>query len=159
MALVLLQASLANHVRVNVVVQLSPVLLSLGCSVAPLQLSEVVGGVKLLGLNAAGQPSTVVLAPCPPIAGGVASCTVMLWLTVWLVLLHASLAYQVRVNVVVQLSPVLLSLGCRVAPLQLSLVVGGVKLLGLKLAGQPSTVVLSPCPPIAGGVASCTVML
>ncbi len=59
-------------------------------------------------------------------------------------LLQASLAYQVRVNVVVQESPVLLSLGFNVDPLQLSLVVGGVKLLSLKLAGQPSTVVLSP---------------
>ena len=72
---------------------------------------------------------------------------------------HASLAYQVRVNVFVQLSPVLLSLSCSVAPLQLSLVVGGVKLPVLKSAGQPSTVVLSPWPPMLGGVASCTRML
>jgi len=52
----------------------------------------------------------------------------MLWLTVSLVLLHASLAYHVRVKVVEQESPVLLSLGCSVAPLQLSEDVGAVKL-------------------------------
>jgi len=45
--LVLLQASLAYHVRVKVVEQASPVLLSLGCSVAALQLSDAVGSVKL----------------------------------------------------------------------------------------------------------------
>ena len=76
-----------------------------------------------------------------------------------LVLPQASSAYQVRVNVVEQLVPVLLSLGCSVDPLQLSLVEGGVKLLVLKSAGQPSTVVLSPAGPMLGAVASCTVML
>ena len=55
-----------------------PVLLSLEVNVDPLQLSEVVGGVKLLVLKAAGQPSTVVLAPWPPMLGAVPSCTVML---------------------------------------------------------------------------------
>jgi len=45
--LVLLQASLAYQVRVKVLEQASPVLLSLGCSVVPLQLSEDVGSVKL----------------------------------------------------------------------------------------------------------------
>ena len=153
----LLQASLAYHVRVKVVEQASPVLLSLGCSVVPLQLSEDVGSVNT-GVYVAGHPSTVVGAAAAPIVGDVVSCTVMLWLTVPLVLLQASLAYQVRVNVVEQASPVLLSLGCSVAALQLSEDVGSVN-TGVYVAGQPSTVVGAAAAPIVGDVVSCTVML
>src|SRR6266446_3058229 len=42
------------------------------CTVAPLQVSEAVGAVKL---GVAGH-SMVALLPCPPIAGGVVSSTV-----------------------------------------------------------------------------------
>ena len=157
MPLVLLQASLAYQVRVKVVEQASPVLLSLGCSVVPLQLSDAVGSVNT-GVYVAGHPSTVVGAAAAPIVGDVVSCTVMLWLTVPLVLLQASLAYQVRVKVVEQASPVLLSLGCNVVPLQLSDAVGSVK-LGVYVAGHPSTVVGAAAAPIVGDVVSCTVML
>src|SRR5205814_6872077 len=111
-----------------------------------LQLSEVVGSVKV-GVYVAGQPSTVVLAPCARMLGGWLSCSVSYFLLVSLVLLHASLAYHVRVNVVVQLSPVVLSLGCSVAPLQLSEVVGSDH-TGAYVDGRPSTVALAPCPPI-----------
>src|SRR5437764_14949994 len=42
--------------------------------------------------------STVPLSPWPPIIGGVLSSTMMVWLTVPLVLLHASTACQVLVR-------------------------------------------------------------
>ena len=127
------------------------------CTVDVPQASEAVGGVKT------GVPlhAIVVLVPGAPMVGAVVSCTVMLWLTVPLVFPQPSVARQVRVKVFEQESPLTMSLPTvlTVAPLQLSLAVGGALKVGVYVAGQPSTVVLSPAGPMLGAVASCTVML
>ena len=94
-------------------------------TVAPPQVSEAVGGVKL---GVAGH-WMVALAPAAPMAGGVVSTTVMVWLRVteWLPL--QSVASQVRVSVEVpgQVPGVVTSLTrFTVAPPQVSEAVGGV---------------------------------
>jgi len=62
------QASVARQLRVKVFEQLLPEVVSprLVGVTGPSQLSDAVGAVKL-GVNVAGQPSTVELLPCPPI--------------------------------------------------------------------------------------------
>jgi hypothetical protein len=57
--------------------------------------SLAVGAVKL---GVAGH-SMVALLPCPPIVGAVVSRTVMAWVTVPLVLPHASTAFQLLADV------------------------------------------------------------
>src|SRR5207253_5365810 len=96
--------------------------------------------------------------PAAPMAGGVVSTTVMVWLRVteWLPL--QSVASQVRVSVKVpgQVPGVVTSLiRFTVAPPQVSEAVGGVK---LGVAGH-SMVALAPAAPIVGAVVSTTVMV
>src|SRR5437764_5324192 len=103
--------SVASQVCVSVEVpaQVPGVVTSLTrFTVAPPQVSEAVGGVKL----GVGGHWIVVLVPAAPIVGAVVSTTVMVWLTltVWLPL--QSVASQVRVSVKVpgQVSGVVTSL-------------------------------------------------
>src|ERR1043165_9069111 len=144
-ALVLPQTSEAFHVLVNVITQLDPLVTSLTMfTVAPLQLSLAVGAVKFKPSNvvAAGHPDTEKFAPAAPIVGAVTSLTVIVWLTVPLVLPHSSDAFHVLVNVITQLDPLVTSLTMfTVAPLQLSLAVGAVKLKpsNVVAAGHPDT--------------------
>jgi hypothetical protein len=63
-------------------------------TVAPPQLSEAVGGVKLGEFG----HSMVASLPAAPIVGAVVSTTLMVWLTVPLVLPQASTACQVLVS-------------------------------------------------------------
>src|SRR5207245_1759839 len=89
--------SVASHVRVSVKVpgQVPGVVTSLTrFTVAPPQVSEAVGGVKL-GVFGHWM---VALAPAAPIVGAVVSITVMVWCTwaVWLPL--QSVASQFRVS-------------------------------------------------------------
>src|SRR5438874_2549360 len=123
-------------------------------TVAPPQVSEAVGGVKL-GVFGHWM---VALAPADPIVGGVVSTTVIVWLRVaeWLPL--QSVASQVRVSVEVpaQVPAVVTSLTrFTVAPPQVSEAVGGVK---LGVFGH-WMVALAPADPIVGGVVSTTVMV
>src|SRR5206468_2834508 len=120
-------------------------------TVAPLQASLAVGGVN----DGEAVHSIVALPPAAPITGGVVSTIVITWETVAEWLLHASVASQVRVMVVVQpftelTSPKLFT----VAPLQASLAVGGVN------DGEAvhSIVALPPAAPITGGVVSTIVI-
>src|SRR6266566_4151508 len=97
-ALWLPHASVASQVRVSVKVpgQVPGVVTSLTrFTVAPPQVSEAVGGVKL---GVAGH-WMVALAPAAPIVGGVVSTTVMVWLTLPLELPLQSTAFQVLVSV------------------------------------------------------------
>src|SRR5205807_10046928 len=90
------------------------------CTLAPPQVSEAVGAVKV-GL--AGH-STVPSAPCPPIVGGVLSTTLMVWLTVPLVLPQSSVAFQLLVDVYVfphVPAVVVAPRSCTVAPPHVSL--------------------------------------
>src|SRR5437016_2090691 len=118
-----------------------------------LHVSEEVGSVNT---GIAGH-STVPLSPCPPIIGGVLSSTMMVWLTVPLVLLHASTACQVLVRVYEPPHPAVeLSLSSTIEELLHISEERGVVKEGR--AGQ-STVPLSPWPPIIGGVLSSTMMV
>src|SRR5438270_8644707 len=147
--------SVASQVRVSVKVpgQVPGVVTSLTrFTVAPPQVSEAVGGVKL-GVFGHWR---VALAPAAPIVGAVVSTTVMVWCTwpLWLPL--QSVASQVRVWVKVpgQVPGVVTSLTrFTVAPPQVSEAVGGVK---LGVFGH-WMVALAPAEPIVGAVVSTTV--
>src|SRR5205823_3651283 len=149
--------SVASQVRVSVEVpaQVPGVVTSLTrFTVAPPQVSEAVGGVKL-GVFGHWM---VALAPAEPIVGAVVSTTVMVWLTLPLELPLQSVASQVRVSVKVpgQVPGVVTSLTrFTVAPPQVSEAVGGVK---LGVVGH-WMVALAPAAPIVGAVVSTTVMV
>jgi hypothetical protein len=76
-----------------------------------LQASDAVGAVKLSEAKVVvdGQPETEKFVPAVPIVGAISSLTVMVWLTVELVLPQPSLAFQVLVNVLLQLVPLVTS--------------------------------------------------
>ena len=120
------QASIAFHVLVIVLVQELPPLTSppTCCTVAPLQASDAVGGVKV-GVVV---HSMVALVPAVPIVGACVSLTVMVWLRVVEVLPHASIAFHVLVTVFKHELPVVTSepTVSTVAPLHASDAVGGV---------------------------------
>src|SRR6266446_1864597 len=149
--------SVASQVRVSAKVpgQVPGVVTSLTrFTVAPPQVSEAVGGVKL---GVAGH-SMVALAPADPIVGAVVSFTVRVWCTLAVWLPMQSVASQVRVSAKVpgQLPGVVTSLTrFTVAPPQVSEAVGGVK---LGVAGH-SMVALAPADPIVGTVVSLTVVV
>src|SRR5438876_554579 len=149
--------SVASQVRVSAKVpgQVPGVVTSLTrFTVAPPQVSEAVGGVKL---GVAGH-SMVALAPAAPIVGAVVSFTEMVWCTWALWLPLQSVASQVRVSVEVpgQVPGVVTSLTrFTVAPPQVSEAVGGVK---LGVFGH-WMVALAPAAPIVGAVVSTTVMV
>src|SRR5207248_573662 len=153
--LVFPHASTACQVLVRVYEPPHPAVeLSLSSTIEELlHVSEEVGSVNT---GMAGH-STVPLSPWPPIIGGVLSSTMMVWLTVPLVLLHASTACQVLVLVYEPPHPAVeLSLSSTIEELlHVSLEVGSVN---TGVAGH-STVPLSPCPPIDGGVLSSTMMV
>ena len=149
------QASTAFHVLVIVLAQEVPALTSppTCCTVAPLQASLAVGGVKV-GVTV---HSIVVLTPAAPIVGACVSLSVMVWLRVVEVLPQASTAFQVLVIVLVQAVPALTSppTCCTVAPLQASDAVGAVK-VGVTVH---SIVALAPAVPIVGACVSLTVIV
>src|SRR5438874_7192339 len=153
--LVLLHASTACQVLVRVYEPPHPAVeLSLSSTIEELlHVSEEVGSVNT---GMAGH-STVPLSPWPPIIGGVLSSTMMVWLTVPLVLLHASTACQVLVRVYEPPHPAVeLSLSSTIEELlHVSEEVGSVN---TGVAGH-STVPLSPWPPIVGAVSSSTMMV
>jgi len=120
-------------------------------TVAPLQASLAVGGVKL----GVAVHSMVALPPACPIVGGWVSTTVMTCVRVALWLPQASVASHVLVRTFVQ--PVVLVVVPRlftVAPLQSSDAVGGVK-LGVAVH---SIVAFPPAAPIVGAWVSTTVI-
>src|SRR4030095_6095273 len=142
------QASTAFHTLVRVVEQPLPPGISLPtcCTVAPLQLSLAVGGVKVgVAVHSTVKFGTV------PITGGVLSMIEIVCDTVLLELPQASTAFHTLVRVVAQPLPPGISVPtcCTVAPLQLSLAVGGVK-VGVAVH---STVMFGTVP-ITGGVLS-----
>src|SRR6478736_4066323 len=151
------QASVASQVfvREKLLAHVPAVVTSLSSfTVAPPQVSDAVGGVKL---GVAGH-SMVVLAPAAPIVGGVVSTTVIVWVRVAEWLPHASVASQVlvREKLLAHVPAAVVSLSrFTVAPPQVSDAVGGVK---LGVFGH-SMVVLAPAAPIVGGVVSTTVMV
>src|SRR5437879_10993159 len=140
--------SVASQVRVSVKVpgQVPGVVTSLTrFTVAPPQVSEAVGGVKL-GVFGHWM---VALVPAGPIVGGVVSTTVMVWRTSALWLPLQSVASQVRVSVKVpgQVPGVVTSLTrFTVARPQGTEAVGGVK---LGVFGH-WMVALAPAAPIVG---------
>src|SRR4029077_2295595 len=148
--LVLPQPSTALQVLVSVKLfaQLPAAVVSLiWFTVAPLQMSEAVGAVKL---GVFGH-SMVALPPCPPIVGGVVSRTVIAWLTVPLVLPQASTARQLRVVTWAQALPEVVSPRfVTVTEPELSDAVGAVK---EGVAGH-SRVALAPGEPMVGFVVS-----
>jgi len=90
-------------------------------------------------------------------SGAVVSTRVMLWLTVPLVLLQASCPRQLRVVTIAQLLPEVVSPRLStVAPLQVSLAVGAVK---LGIVVPHSKVCAAPAGPMSGAVVSTRVML
>src|SRR5882762_6896694 len=100
----------------------------------------------------------VALLPAAPIVGPVVSRTVMVCVTVPLVLPQPSTAFQLlaEVKLFAHVPAVVVApRSCTVAPLHVSLAVGAVK---VGEAGH-SIVALAPCPPIAGGVVSTTVIV
>src|SRR5438067_1143150 len=127
--------------------------LSLSSTIEELLLVPVEVGSVNTGV--AGLP-TLPLSLWPPIIGGVLSSTMMVWLTVPLVLLHASTACQVLVLVYEPPHPAVeLSLSSTIEELlHVSLEVGSVN---TGVAGH-STVPLPPCPPIIGAVVSTLVL-
>src|SRR6267378_3834446 len=119
-------------------------------TVAPLQVSEAVGEVKV---GVAGH-SRVASLPWPPMVGAVVSLTVTVCVTVPLVLPHPSTARQLRAVTRWHEFPEVVSPRfSTVAPLQVSEAVGEVK---VGVAGH-SRVASLPCPPIVGAVVSLTV--
>ena len=125
--LVLPQLSVACQLRVVTNAQLVPEVVSPRLStVAPLHVSEAVGAVKL---GMVVPHSKVCAAPAGPMSGAVVSTRVMLCVTVPLVLPQLSVACQLRVVTSAQLVPEVVSPRLStVAPLQVSLAVGAVKL-------------------------------
>src|SRR6266571_4907378 len=127
--------SVASQVLVSVLVpaQVPGVVTSLTrFTVAPPQVSEAVGGVKL---GVAGH-WMVALAPASPIVGGVVSFTVIVWCTWALWLPQASVASQilVRVKLLAHVPAVVTSLNWfTVDPPHRSEAVGGVN---IGVAGQ-----------------------
>src|SRR6185369_8380828 len=123
-------------------------------TVAPLHVSLAVGAVKL---GIVVPHSKVCAAPASPMSGAVVSTRVMLWVTVPLVLLQASCACQLRVVTNAQLVPEVVSPKLStVAPLQVSLAVGAVK---LGIVVPHSKVCAAPASPMSGAVVSTRVML
>src|SRR6266581_2936175 len=149
--------SVASQVRVSVKVpgQVPGVVTSLTrFTVAPPQVSEAVGGVKL-GVFGHWM---VASAPADAIVGAVVSTTVMVWCTWALWLPLQSVASQVLVSVLVpaQVPGVVTSLTrFTVAPPQVAEAVGGVKLgvLGHWMVAS------APADPIVGAVVATTVMV
>ena len=120
-------------------------------TVAPLQASLAVGGVKI-GVTV---HSIVTLAPADPIVGGTPTIPIVCE-TVAERLPQASTAYQLLVTVAVQALPEVMSgtTAVTVAPLQASLAVGSVN----DGVAVHSMVALPPAWPIVGGVVSTTVI-
>src|SRR5438477_1441902 len=118
-----------------------------------LQVSLEVGSVNT---GVAGH-STVPLSPWPPIVGVAWSSPMMVWLTVRLVLVHASTVCQVLVRVYDPPHPAVeLSLSSTIEELlHVSLEVGSVN---TGMAGH-STVPLSSSPPRASALLSSTMMV
>jgi hypothetical protein len=124
---VLPQASTAFHVRVTVLAQDEPPVTSAPTifTVAPLQASLAVGAVKI----GEAVHSIVALAPAVLITGACVSTIVNVCDLVAEVLPHASTAFHVRVTVLAQAVPPVISTPTifTVAPPQASLAVGTVK--------------------------------
>src|SRR6201993_2463211 len=153
--LVLPQLSCACQLRIVTNAQLLPEVVSPRLStVAPLQVSEAVGAVKL---GMVVPHSKVCAAPAVPMVGAVVSSCVMLWVTVPLVLPQLSCACQLRVVTNAQLLPDVVSPKLStVAPLQVSLAVGAVK---LGIVVPHSKVCAAPAGPMSGPMVSSRVML
>src|SRR5439155_26870104 len=97
------QASVASQVWVYILVhELPVVVLESKLTVAPLQLSLAVGGVK----DGVAVQLIVPLAPAAPIVGGCVSVAVIVWLTLEECLVGASVASQVWVYILVHELPV-----------------------------------------------------
>src|SRR4029434_9492438 len=150
--LVLLHESVAAHVRVYVLAHAVPPMTSSPtwwtATAAPQ--SVAVGGVNV-GVKLVAHPSTCVSAPAAVISGAVVSTSVIVWLLVWLVLLHDSVAAHVRVCVLAHAGPAITSLPtwwtATAAPQ--SVAVGGVN-VGVKLVAHPSPCLSAPAAVIAG---------
>src|SRR5258705_11973133 len=146
------QPSTALHVCVSVYdpAELPAIVTSLTkITVAVVHASLAVGAVN----DAVPVHSIVILAPCPPIVGGVVSPKEIVWLTVLLELPQPSTALHVFVWVYdpAQLPAVVTSLTkITVAFVHASLAVGAVN----DAVPVHSIVMFAPCPPIVGGVVS-----
>ncbi len=114
------QASVAHHLRVEVIEQPAPLVIVVESNVTVEQLSLAVGAWKV----GVVPQVIVVLAPCPLTVGRILSVIVIVWLTVSERLPQASVAHHIRVVVIEHPVPLFTVLESIVTIEQLSLAVG-----------------------------------
>src|SRR4030095_15245540 len=145
-----LQASVASHVLVYVLVHVLPVVVLVSrFTVTPLQSSLAVGAVKL----GEAVQSIVASPPACPIVGACVSIAVMTGVLVAELLPQSSVASHVLVYIFThELAVVVVDSMFTVAPLQSSLAVGAVKLgeeVESMVASAPAAPIVGTCVSIA----------